>query len=163
MKGSPPRLADSVTFRLGTLGILALARLAPRLELHDLKPKHLGMLALLDSVEAGSQLEVARAMNIAPSLVVALADHLEDLGAIQRVRDPEDRRRHVLRLTDRGRDLLQTCTDDAYAIDADLTAELSPADRADLARVLGELARGAGLPALPQPSASADDTGEHAS
>src|SRR5690554_5820736 len=75
MKSSPPRLADSVTFQLGTLGILALARLAPRLELHDLKPKHLGMLALLDSVEAGSQLEVARAMNIAPSLVVALADH----------------------------------------------------------------------------------------
>jgi len=35
-------------------------------------------------------------MGVAPSLVVALADHLKELEAVQRVRDPADRRRQIL-------------------------------------------------------------------
>lgn len=39
-------------------------------------------------------------MGVVPSLVVTLADQLEGLGAIERVRDPDDRRRHRLGLTE---------------------------------------------------------------
>jgi DNA-binding MarR family transcriptional regulator len=83
---------------------------------------------------------------VAPSLVVTLADHLEQIGAIERLRDPADRRRQVLTLTDAGRALLRACLAAARELDAGLTAGLSPADRATLSRILDQLAAEADLP-----------------
>ncbi|MFF2329600.1 MULTISPECIES: hypothetical protein [unclassified Streptomyces] len=39
-----------------------------------------GLLAVLDSGQAASQLEIARLMRVAPSLVVSLADRLDAMG-----------------------------------------------------------------------------------
>ncbi|NUS02609.1 MAG: MarR family transcriptional regulator, partial [Nonomuraea sp.] len=109
-------------------------------------PKHVGLLTLLEARGAASQLDVARTMGVAPSLVVTLADHLERLGAISRVRDAEDRRRQLLDLTDEGRALLGRCLEAALELDAELTGRLGPQDRAVLGKVLGTLAAQAGLP-----------------
>ncbi|WP_460303994.1 MarR family winged helix-turn-helix transcriptional regulator [Actinocorallia aurea] len=139
-------LAETVAFRLGTLGSVVTDRFAAALAPLDLKPKHAGLLALLDAGCGASQLDVARAMGVAPSLVVSLADHLEGLGALQRVRDPADRRRQVLTLTSRGRELLAACAETARALDAELTAPLTARERAALGRVLAVLGERAGLP-----------------
>ncbi|MFD5725047.1 MarR family winged helix-turn-helix transcriptional regulator [Streptomyces sp. NPDC058368] len=104
------------------------------------------MLGALDAGLASSQLEIARLMRVAPSLVVSLADHLESKGAIKRLRDPADRRRQVLSLTDEGRELLGRCTDMALAIDARLDAGLTPPQRAALRDSLDRLAVAYGLP-----------------
>jgi DNA-binding MarR family transcriptional regulator len=77
---------------------------------------------------------------VVPSLVVSLADHLEHLGAVQRVRDPADRRRQILTLTDAGRDLLAQCTATARQLDERFTAALTPAQRAALQEALAILA-----------------------
>ncbi|BCJ40601.1 MarR family transcriptional regulator [Actinoplanes ianthinogenes] len=132
----------TVAYRLGTLGAQAADRFAARVEEHGVKPKHVGLMAALDAGESASQLELATRLGVAPSLIVALADHLERLGAVDRARDPGDRRRQVLSLTDRGRELLATCAAAAHALDDELTAALSPADRAELTRLLGLLAAG---------------------
>ena len=136
----------TLAFRLGMLGTLMTDRIATKIEAFHLKPKHVGMLSVLAAGGAASQLDVARTLRVAPSLVVGLADHLEQLGAIQRLRDSGDRRRQVLTLTDAGRDLLQACLSAAQALDTELTATLSPDDRAALARIVGELAAAADLP-----------------
>lgn len=60
-------------------------------------------MAILSSGTPASQQELAATMDVAPSLVVSLADQLESLGAIERVRDPDDRRRQKLSLTEVGR------------------------------------------------------------
>ncbi|WNM36811.1 MarR family transcriptional regulator [Streptomyces sp. Li-HN-5-11] len=68
--------------------------------------------------------QLAKRLGVAPSLVVALADQLQELGAVERVRDAEDRRRQVLRITSDGRRLLSRCVDAAHALDAELTVGL---------------------------------------
>ncbi|MEV0200104.1 MarR family winged helix-turn-helix transcriptional regulator [Nonomuraea sp. NPDC050691] len=114
---------------------------------HDLKPKHVGLLAVLDSGAAASQLDVARLMDVAPSLVVSLADRLEELGAVRRERDPSDRRRQILTLTAEGRDLPAACTESAAELDAELLEELGPDEAETLSAVLRTLATRTGLPA----------------
>ncbi|WP_405132822.1 MarR family winged helix-turn-helix transcriptional regulator [Nocardia sp. NBC_01388] len=139
-------LPGTVAFRLGTLGSAVTDRFAARIESYDLKPKHAGVLTALSIGQAASQQELAALLGVAPSLVVALADHLERLGAIERVRDPADRRRQVLTLTDHGRELLRKCERAARDLDGELTAGLTAAERAAFQRALGVLAAEAGLP-----------------
>lgn len=119
---------------------------AARIAAHELKPKHVGLMVVLDAGRASSQLEIAGVMGVAPSLVVALADHLEKLGAIQRVRDLADRRRQVLRLTEHGRELLAACAELAQSADAEFAADLTVTERAVLAGLLDRLVARQGLP-----------------
>ncbi|ACZ85298.1 MarR family winged helix-turn-helix transcriptional regulator [Streptosporangium roseum] len=142
----PASVAGTVTFRLGVLGTAVADRFAAAIQPLDLKPKHVGLMVVLDTRGAGVQLEIARTMGVAPSLVVSLADHLERLGAIARVRDAGDRRRQLLSLTKHGRELLRDCHTRAQALDEELLAGIGADDRAVLRRVLGGLAADAGLP-----------------
>jgi DNA-binding MarR family transcriptional regulator len=137
---------ETLSFRLGTLGALVSDQYAEALAVHDLKPKHVGLLGVLDSGLAASQLDIAKLMRVAPSLVVSLADHLESMGAIERLRDPADRRRQILSLTGEGRDLLAECTAKALVLDAKLAAGLTASQQAALSAALGRLAASYGLP-----------------
>ncbi len=140
------KLPETITFRLGLLGAFLTDRFSADVSSLGLKPKHAGMLNVLAANGTTSQMEMAQILRVAPSLVVALADHLESLGAIERLRDPEDRRRQNLSSTPHGRALLRKCLDAAHAIDAETTADLTTAERADLHRILGTLADRLGLP-----------------
>ncbi|MCO6000310.1 MarR family winged helix-turn-helix transcriptional regulator [Actinoallomurus rhizosphaericola] len=142
----PEPFTATLTFRMGILGALITDRLAERTRAYGLKVKHVGMLAALAGSGPMSQLELARLMRVAPSLVVSLADHLEGMKAIQRLRDPDDRRRQRLELTDSGRDLLADCTEAARALGDDLTSSLDADERALLEDLLAAIARAEGLP-----------------
>ncbi|MFJ9365581.1 MarR family winged helix-turn-helix transcriptional regulator [Nocardia sp. NPDC101769] len=142
----PTGLPKTVSFRLGTVGSVVADRFAARIETLELKPKHAGLMTTLSHGEAASQQELAGRLGVAPSLVVALADHLERLGAIERVRDPGDRRRQVLTLTGHGYTLLAECERAARELDEELTAGLTAKERTAFLRALGVLAAEAGLP-----------------
>lgn len=134
-------LRATLVFNLGTLGALASDRFAARVEAIGLKPKHAGLLAALDAGSGASQQELAARLGVAPSLIVVLADQLQALGAVERVRDPEDRRRQVLTLTPEGRHLLTRCAQAAEEADTELTGGLDDAQRTALThalRTLGE-------------------------
>jgi DNA-binding MarR family transcriptional regulator len=136
---SPVPVDATAVFQLGVLGSIATARYSARIEPHALKPKHIGLMVVLDRGLASSQLDIARLMGIAPSLVVALADHLEGLGAVHRVRDPADRRRQVLTLTEHGHELLATCAAIARSLDAELGMDLAEAENSALMKLLARL------------------------
>jgi DNA-binding MarR family transcriptional regulator len=136
----PSELPDTVSFLLGTVGSVVAQRFADRIARHDLKPKHVGVLIALTSGRASAQLDVATALGVAPSLVVRLADHLEGIGAIERSRDPEDRRRQLLRLTDHGRALLADCAAVTRSLETEILAGLRAADRAALRDTLRRVA-----------------------
>ncbi|MFH9348140.1 MarR family winged helix-turn-helix transcriptional regulator [Kitasatospora sp. NPDC017646] len=125
-------LRATLSFNLGTLGALAAERFAERIEALGVKPKHAGLLAALDAGPAASQQDLAKRLDVAPSLVVALADQLQELGALERIRDPRDRRRQVLSLTPGGRALLERCAQAARSLDDELAADLSDAQRSAL-------------------------------
>ncbi|MFE0508429.1 MarR family winged helix-turn-helix transcriptional regulator [Streptomyces sp. NPDC058964] len=144
--GDATGLTSTVVFRLGTLGTVVTDRFARELEGLGLKPKHVGLMAALSHAAVASQQELAARMNVAPSLMVSLADHLEGLGAVRRVRDPQDRRRQVLTLTAQGRGLLDRCTSMARALDEEIVAGLTAKQRKALDEALRVMANHAGLP-----------------
>ncbi|MFD0691471.1 MarR family winged helix-turn-helix transcriptional regulator [Actinomadura fibrosa] len=139
-------LSGTLTFQLMTLGAVAADRFAAALAPLDLKPRHAALMAVVGRGLAASQLEVAAHLGVVPSLVVALADHLVRLGAVERIRDPRDRRRQVLLLTQHGHRLLERCAAAARSVDEELAARLPASERAAFTRSLGALANGAGFP-----------------
>jgi DNA-binding MarR family transcriptional regulator len=124
------------------LGTRVTARFTELVEVHGLKPKQVGLLAVLAGGAALSQQELATTLQVAPSLVVSLTDHLEDLGAVRRERDPVDRRRQNVSITARGRALLAECAAIAAAIDAEIMADLAPRQRSALLKLLATVASG---------------------
>jgi DNA-binding MarR family transcriptional regulator len=133
--------AGTVVFKLGAVGSVASEMLAARIQAEDLKSKHVALMTALASGGGASQQELAGMLGVAPSLVVTLADHLEALGAVRRVRDAGDRRRQILTLTDHGRELLERCRATALEVEAELLDGLSAAERAALNRAMTKLAR----------------------
>lgn len=116
--------ADNVAYRLVRLGHTAGARFADKLASLGLRPRQVGV---LDRLEAGpmAQLELARALGVAPSVVVDMVDELEAMDAVSRERDPGDRRRHNVVLTRRGRSLSRRALHLAHELDAELLREFS--------------------------------------
>jgi DNA-binding MarR family transcriptional regulator len=132
-------VTDTLAFRLGTLGGRVADRLADAVSGYGVKPRHVALLVVIDASEPASQLELARLLRIAPSLVVQLADHLVALGAIERRRDARDRRRQYLVLTDAGRRLLAGCAEAARRVDEEVAAGLDAGQRDDLRLLLAKV------------------------
>ncbi|HEY1177458.1 MAG TPA: MarR family winged helix-turn-helix transcriptional regulator [Phytomonospora sp.] len=141
----PGTLAGTATFQLGTIGAMATDRFASAIAPFGLKPKHAGVLQALLLDPSLSQQELAYKMGVAPSLMVGLLDFLEAAGAIERERDPADRRRQVIDVTEEGARLYTLCANAAASIEVELLAGLGK--RAEGFReLLADVAEHFGLP-----------------
>ena len=130
-------MTDTVVFLLGKLGQVATNRFADRLAPLGLRPRHCGVLELLrDSPMA--QLDLARLLDVTPSVIVDMLDELEDIGAVRRTRDAADRRRQVVELTTQGETLGRQAVQVARRVDAELLATLDPAAARDVLHRLAE-------------------------
>ena len=70
---------------------------------HDLKPRQLRILDLLDDRGPIGQRELAEIMGIDHSVLVNLLNPLEAARLVKRVRDTVDRRRHVVTIAAAGK------------------------------------------------------------
>ncbi len=106
---------------------------------HDLKPRQLRILDLLDDRGPIGQRELAELMGIDHSVLVNLLNPLEAARLIKRERDTADRRRHVVSIATAGQRRL-TQADEAFrdAEDA-FFARLTPDDREQLHTLLSQL------------------------
>ena len=108
---------------------------------------HYRMLATLRETGPASQADLGRRTGIHFSDVVATLNELTDGGYVERAPDPADRRRNVVTITERGERRADELLERARAIQDELLAPLSPAERATLAglldRVLTRLRAGA--------------------
>src|SRR5215212_9476818 len=86
-----------------------------------------------------SQQALGRALRVNPSNLVALLDALQADGLIVRARDPEDRRRHLVGLTESGNRRLRRAKQAAEEAEQELLASLSPAERRAFVDVLERL------------------------
>lgn len=95
------------------------------------------VLALL--AEAGHPLAVTRLARLllqeSPS-VTTLVDRMCEGGLVERVKDPRDRRKALVRLTDRGRQVHDDIRASAAAVSNELFGVLSDRDRATLKDLL---------------------------
>lgn len=130
----------AVTKRLSLLLARAdkeiLVRAAPGLAELNLTGRQYHALAVLADDKPGSQLELAAALGVLPAIVVTLVDELEKRGLLERRRDPRDRRRHSITLTQSGRQLLEQADALAAAVEADVFAGIDDAAQQQLRHTL---------------------------
>jgi DNA-binding MarR family transcriptional regulator len=143
--GGPVRLPEELLERSGFLLVrLAMgfkARAIGVLESAGSSSNHYAVLAVAGEQAHRAQATIAAALGLDPSQLVGILDALEDQRLIVRERDPEDRRRHLVSLTAKGRHQLVRLRAAIDALEDELFAPLDPDSRATLHTLLLRLAR----------------------
>jgi DNA-binding MarR family transcriptional regulator len=83
-----------------------------------------------------SQQELAEMMLLDSNAVVLLLNELEDLGYSIRRRDPEDRRRHIVELTEAGRQALDRAERGRESIEDELLSGITAEEKVTLRKIL---------------------------
>ena len=112
----------------------------------DLLGMHLRLLMALSYVrdhDGAPQQELAEALCMDANNVVLLLNELEDLGHVTRRRDPVDRRRHLVELTQAGRRALMDAERAQETIEDEVLRALDAGERATLWRLLTRALQGA--------------------
>lgn len=98
--------------------------------------RHLVALAYVRDHDGCPQQDLADAFCMDANNVVLLLNELEQLGYTTRLRDPDDRRRHVVQLTSAGRSALAQSERAQAAIEDEVLQALDPAERRTLQQLL---------------------------
>ncbi len=138
--GPPKELLSSSVFLLKRLGFAAKDRSHAAFEGSGLSAFHYAVLALLEEDPRETQAQIADALGYDRSLIVRLLDELEERELVIRKRDPEDRRRHVVKLTSAGRSMLVELRAIVQRLEDEYLAPLSGAERESLHALLTRLA-----------------------
>ena len=136
----PEELVASATFLLKRLGFAAKERAMEAYESTGLHPYHHAILLVLGEGSRETQGAIADALGYDRGQLVGLLDELEERGLVERRRDPNDRRRHLVRLTPDGKRMLRRLRALAKQIDDEFLAPLSEKERANLHTLLLRLA-----------------------
>ena len=133
---TPPR---SVGFLISQLGFFSSRGFMEALEPLGIGPREFLLMRFVDAAEGRSQQALAERLGIPASRMVALVDHLEDAGLVERRPDPEDRRVRGLHLTRKGRGLLQRASKVAIDYETRLCAGINREEREQLIDLLQKL------------------------
>lgn len=145
MTDSPPRAAsqdvpagysERLSLLIHKLALELLGRSADGLAELGLSDRQYLALAVLATDEPGSQHELGKLVGLAPQLVVALTDSLEDRGLVTRRTNPDDRRRTLVELTRAGRRALAQADELTADIEDQLFGGLEEEARDHLQEVL---------------------------
>jgi DNA-binding MarR family transcriptional regulator len=102
----------------------------------------LRQLMLLSSLRAGApapQQQLCESLWLDPNNCVLLLNELEEIGYVERRRDPADRRRHMVDITDEGRVALERAERAQEEIGDELLSALSDDERATLRSLLSRV------------------------
>ena len=136
----PEELIASSTFLLKRLGFTAKERGMQAYENEGLRPYHHAILIALDEGSHETQGAIADALGYDRGQLVGLLDELEERGLVERRRDPNDRRRHLVQMTPEGKRTLRGLRALARELEDDFLEPLSDAERAKLHTLLLKLA-----------------------
>ncbi|MFE4637070.1 MarR family winged helix-turn-helix transcriptional regulator [Streptomyces sp. NPDC056773] len=128
--------------RLGMLlawhGSITQTRMKKALSAAGLTPRHAMTLTHLDGGPIG-QRALAERLEVDPSVLVGILNDLEGGGLVERRRDPADRRRHNVAITDAGTAALAQTNAALDAVELGLFARLSERDREALRSLLDRI------------------------
>jgi MarR family transcriptional regulator, lower aerobic nicotinate degradation pathway regulator len=118
-----------------------LARVARRsseaaLEPTGLRPRHLVVLTILRDRDAMTQVALGEALRLDPTNLVGILNELEQASLLERRRDPVDRRRHIVELSDAGRIALTRAERALASVQDQVLAGLDEDDRVALHALL---------------------------
>jgi len=101
-----------------------------------MKLRHFWLLSHLADKDSVSQQEISEAFMLDANNVVLLLNELESQGWVERRRDPADRRRHVVFITDEGREALRRSECAREQVEDDILSMLDDEERATLRGLL---------------------------
>jgi DNA-binding MarR family transcriptional regulator len=99
-------LAAHLGFLLHKAALLLVEDVEAALETIGIRTRYYFVLACLGGRPRLSQQDISRLLGLDPTTVVTVIDEMERNGHVERRRDPADRRRYQLHLTDSGRERL---------------------------------------------------------
>jgi len=105
-------------------------------QLLGMQLRHMVALSYVRDHESAPQQDLAEAFCMDANNIVLLLNELEELGYVVRRRDPEDRRRHLVDLTPKGRRALAKAERSQESIEDDVLRALDPGERAILHQLL---------------------------
>jgi DNA-binding MarR family transcriptional regulator len=105
----------------------------------DITPAHLRALRTLARHETMRLSELSDRLQIAPRTATEVVDALQAGGLVRRRADPADRRAVLVEVTERGADMLAEIRAARGTEAGRIFGRLGPDDRAELARILGQL------------------------
>ena len=124
----------------GTIVLLTrLARVVYRrstVELVGMNLKNMGVLAYLRDHPSASQGVMTDDLSIDSNTGVLVLNDLEDLEYVERRRDPADRRRHIVDITEAGLAALEQAESAQGSIEDEVLGRLSESERATLRQLL---------------------------
>lgn len=132
----PPR---SVGFLLSQLGFLSSKAFMDALAPIGIGPRDFLLMRFVAASDGQSQQALAERLGVPASRMVALVDHLEEAGFVERRADPEDRRVRGLHLTRKGRGALERASKIAIDYETRLCAGINREEREQLIDLLQKL------------------------
>jgi DNA-binding MarR family transcriptional regulator len=110
-----------------------------------LRPRHLVALTVLRYLGGSTQQALASTLAMDGTKIVGLLNELEAEKLIERRRSPEDRRRHVVELTEAGVQRLNKAEDALAQVDEEVLGALDSSQRETLYDLLQLAASGTGV------------------
>lgn len=111
--------------------------------------KELGTLSYLRDYNETTQQALVEGLCIDANYCVLLLNDLEDSGLVERRRDPSDRRRHIVSMTEEGSKALERAEAAQQTLEDEMLVALSKEERATLAHLLRKAIEGQGSVTAP--------------
>lgn len=140
-------LGQNIGFLLSVSSARAVSTANAALTELDLKARSYTALTLLVHGNGISQREIAHALQMDPSQIVALVDSLENLGLVERRPDPSDRRLRSVVATAKGKRVQADAARRVAEAEDAVLANLSVDERTQLCDMLNRVALGERLTA----------------
>jgi DNA-binding MarR family transcriptional regulator len=133
------RAPRSVGFLISQLGFFSSRRFTEALEPLAIGPRDFLLMRFVAASDGQSQQTLAEQLGVPASRMVALVDHLEEMGLVERRPDPEDRRVRRLFITRKGRSVLEKAGRIAIDYETQLCAGINREEREQLIDLLQRL------------------------
>ncbi|MBO1511107.1 MarR family winged helix-turn-helix transcriptional regulator [Metabacillus bambusae] len=105
------------------------AKFAEELVPYDINARQYGVLLFIEGNPYSSQKDISDNLQIDRTTMVSHIDHLEDLGFVERTRNPNDRRSYSLLITTKGKDVLDSRWESLIHTELEVLFPLSDQER----------------------------------
>src|SRR3954470_19532198 len=136
-KAHAPGIAQQwPTLLMIKLGRITMHRFTEALEPFGIRPPHVAALIELRARGELTQQSLCGQLHLDPTNLVAILNGLEHRGYATRRRDPEDRRRHLVEISKKGRAVIDKVSKVMDEVEDELLEGFEPSERDQVAALL---------------------------
>jgi DNA-binding MarR family transcriptional regulator len=135
----PPTLRGSLYFLLDVTGNEVHGRVSDGLRDLGILPRHFAVLTVLDESGTMNQVDLGSTIGLNRTAMVQVCDQLEQLNLARRSVNPQNRREHLVQMTDKGRKVLTRARHVVDTVESDCSDRLDEKERRLLLALLSKV------------------------